>query len=336
MVRVGGDPKLGGGGSREEEVDPGVHDKRALFVENEFGGTLSVLGREGNNLSPVIRNAWDKGTICSATKNNPARTTNAHISIIAQITGEELRRKLTANDTANGFANRFLWVCARRTRLLPHGGRIHTVDFSREIHELQGVKQFVEEMHPDVPILQDAETRALWDTSYKTLSEEGPGLLSAVASRAEAQTLRLAALYAMLDYSHYIRVEHLQAALAVWKYCEESAKFIFGDQLGDPDAEKLLLAIREAGESGLTLTQINRTVFHGHKGAAEISRILASLHRSGLVEQVEPEAEASDGKPKKVRRPPIVWRAKNKSSAESADFEYFSGGDDATHYAQPF
>ena len=41
---------------------------------------------------------------------------------IAHITQEELRRNLTATELANGFANRFLWVCARRFKLLPEGG----------------------------------------------------------------------------------------------------------------------------------------------------------------------------------------------------------------------
>ena len=47
-------------------------------------------------------------------------------------------------------------------------------------------------------------------------------------------------LYALLDGSAVIRLEHLQAALAIWRYCEESARLIFGDKLGDPDADVIL------------------------------------------------------------------------------------------------
>ena len=40
--------------------------------------------------------------------------------------------------------------------------------------------------------------------------------------------MRLALLYALMDCSDVIQVEHLQAALAVWAYCEASARRIFG------------------------------------------------------------------------------------------------------------
>jgi len=69
--------------------DPGVHDKRLLVVETEFASTLKVLKREGNILSPVMRNAWDTGYLNILTKNNPAIATDAHISIIGHITTQE-------------------------------------------------------------------------------------------------------------------------------------------------------------------------------------------------------------------------------------------------------
>jgi hypothetical protein len=56
--------------------------------------------------------------------------------------------------------------------------------------------------------------------------------------------MRLSALYALLDCSAIVRAAHLQAALALWKYCQASAQFIFGDALGDPLADELLRLIR--------------------------------------------------------------------------------------------
>ncbi len=40
--------------------------------------------------------------------------------------------------------------------------------------------------------------------------------------------IRLALLYALLDSSDNIRSEHLKAAVAFWKYAEDSARLIFG------------------------------------------------------------------------------------------------------------
>src|SRR5690606_36461745 len=78
----------------EVEVDPGVEDKRLLVVEGEFATALRVLGREGNILSAVVRNAWDTGDLRTLTKNSPAKATGAHTSIIGPVTRDELLRNL--------------------------------------------------------------------------------------------------------------------------------------------------------------------------------------------------------------------------------------------------
>ena len=102
--------------------DEGEADKRLLLVESEFANVLKHTDRQGNTLSATIRDAWDKGSLSPLTKNSPIKATNAHISIIGHITREELQRYLTATESANGFANRFMWVLARRSKLLPFGG----------------------------------------------------------------------------------------------------------------------------------------------------------------------------------------------------------------------
>ena len=97
-------------------------DKRLLVVETELVSAFKVAARDGNTLSPVIRQAWETGTLRTLTRNNPLTATDAHISIIGHIPAEELLRHLTSTEIANGFANRFLWFTVRRSRLLPDGG----------------------------------------------------------------------------------------------------------------------------------------------------------------------------------------------------------------------
>ena len=77
--------------------------------------------------------------------------------------------------------------------------------------------------------------------------------------RAEAQTMRLACLYALLDRSEKVRAEHLVAALALWTYCEASARWIFGDELGDPVADEILDALR-VNPAGLTKNRDRRSL----------------------------------------------------------------------------
>jgi hypothetical protein len=75
-------------------------------------------------------------------------------------------------------------------------------------------------------IKRDDAAKKLWAEVYPRLSEGFPGLVGAATSRAEAQVLRLSAIFAVLDMSETIRVEHLHAALAVWDYAFDSARYI--------------------------------------------------------------------------------------------------------------
>ena len=59
----------------------------------------------------------------------------------------------------------------------------------------------------------------MWHRAYPELSE-GQSRFGAATSRAEAQVIRLALLYALLARSDEIQPEHLKAALAFWRYCE--------------------------------------------------------------------------------------------------------------------
>ena len=119
-------------------------------------------------------------------------------------------RLLDATESANGFANRFLWVCVRRSKCLPEGGNIHTVDFSEMVRKLTEAVEYGRE---DRLIRLDNDARQVWHAVYAELSAGRTGLLGAVTTRAEAQVMRLAMIYALLDQSPWIRVEHLRAAL---------------------------------------------------------------------------------------------------------------------------
>jgi hypothetical protein len=274
------------------EVDAGVADKRLLVFESEFASTLRVMCRDGSTLSPTVRQAWDTGDLSVLTKNCPARATAAHISIVSHITADELRRYLDRTELGNGFANRFLWICVRRSRVLPEGGRLEGVDFAPLLAGLSQAFKFAQD-HGDAEVGIDEEARDLWREVYPGLSEGKPGLLGTVISRAEAQVRRLALVYALLDSSPVVCRAHLEAALEVWRYAEESAEFVFGDVLGDPVADELLTALRKAGPEGMSRAELSEH-FGRNRRASEIQRGLALLSEQGLARG---EREQTGGRP---------------------------------------
>ena len=186
-------------------TDPGVTDKRLLVIEEEFAGTLKVMGREGNSLSPTIRQAWDTGMLRTMTKNSPAKATDANISIIGHITRDELRHNLCENETTNGFGNRFLWVCVARSKALPDGGNLCDEDLEPIRVHIRAVIQFAATAGK---IDRHSDARKLWHEVYSKLSADRFGLLGSMTARAEAQVMRLSVLYAMLDMSNVVKVEH--------------------------------------------------------------------------------------------------------------------------------
>jgi hypothetical protein len=92
-----------------------------------------------------------------------------------------------------------------------------------------------------------------------------------------------------------VRLPHLRAALEVWRYCFESAAYIFGDRLGDPPADEILAALRDAAPESLTRKEIMHDVFHRNRSAAEISRALAVLLECRLARREEDRS--GEGRP---------------------------------------
>jgi hypothetical protein len=260
--------------------DVGEADKRLLVVETELASVLKVGTREGNTLSPVLRSAWDGTTLRTLTRNSPLRAGDPHVSLIGHITRAELTRHLSDTEAANGLGNRVIWLCARRSKVLPEGGRVDpaiAAELTDQLRNILAISRGIGELR------RDPEASEIWRAVYPGLSEGRPGLLGAITGRAEAQVTRLAMLYALLDTSAVIRQEHLLAALALWNYADQSAQLIFGSRLGDPIGDAIMGALRSE-PNGLTRTDIYN-LFGRHKSAALIERTLAMLQGLGLVWQ---------------------------------------------------
>ncbi len=216
--------------------------KRLLCVEMEFARVITAMRREGNTLSPLLRSAWDSQTLEVLTRGkSKLLASNAHISVIAHITPEELAKLLSGSvEVCNGFSNRFIWACVKRSKSLPDGGDASVIDpfvspLSESIAKATSVGI----------VKRGDDAKALWHGVYDALTKAKPGAFGMTTSRGHAQTLRLSLLYALLDGSDTITAEHLRAALAVWAYCEASARCIFG---GDGDQGR-----RDGGQTHATV-----------------------------------------------------------------------------------
>lgn len=276
-------------GKKEGEIIADISDKRLLIVEEEFGGTLSSAARRENTLTATLRSAWDSKDLRTLAKNSHERVTAPHISLIGHITIEELKAKLRGDALSNGFANRFLWIYATRSRLLPDGGKLRASDLHREAEMMRSAVAAARGLGE---LTRDSETAQLWRDAYGRLSGERPGLAGHVTSRMEAHAVRLMLIYALLDGSRVIKAAHLRAALAVCEYGLRSAEHCFGGLSSDARAILATLFKRHPGE--MTRSEITRDVFSGHKAAETLAAALTELEAGGhATRRVEPTAGAS-------------------------------------------
>jgi hypothetical protein len=224
-------------------VDEGVADKRLLVVENEFSKVLKVARREGSILSATLRDAWDDVPLRTMVRNNPLKATGSHVSLIGHITARELKKEVTDLEIGNGFLNRFMLVAVRRSKVLPFGGRISSDVFGGLSAEVRSAIDFAQNL-AETPTGVTPAAAELWTEVYPSLSDLGDDIVGSLLARGPSHVRRLAMTYAVLDQNLNVDVRHLQAALSIWKYIENTVRALFGTVTGDGLADRILLYLR--------------------------------------------------------------------------------------------
>lgn len=295
--------------SKGEDDTNGTVDKRLFVVESEFSNTLSQGRREGNTLTAALRDAWDGNDIKPLVKHSPTHCTAPHISIWANITPRELKAMMTERDVSNGFLNRFLFVWAERTGLVPIPQRMSDELVKDLAAQTLRIVRWARGGYPAVQnsrrmvLSTDAET--LYKRTYPKLCDgNAPERVATLLERAAPYTLRLAMFFAITDETQEIDVKHLRAALAWIAYCTESVTYIFATEQDQAEhrksseyAEKLLTWLAMQTNRRAARTAVISDCFNGHVSKSVLDDLLRSLAADGKV-QVTQEGETGKGKRK--------------------------------------
>jgi hypothetical protein len=250
-----------------------------LIEISEFSELLAVMSRDENTLTAVMRNAWDGKMLAVTVKKDPLKVGNVSIANVSHITMSELKAKLTETDKANGFANRFLLIYSQRAKILPDP-IMPDVALDEVVAELD---KAVEASECVGLVVRDSDAKIIWDEEYKRLTDRGDSLIDTILGRAEAHVLRLSLLYALLDGSKEIKKVHLEAALAVWDYSEDSVKCVYGNVLDNKD-QRILDALEK---EPMTAGEIRRNVFHDHLTSTQVTERLEHLEAQRQVRRCE-------------------------------------------------
>lgn len=261
--------------------DPGVEDKRLFVLDEEFANALNATKREGNTLSSILRCLFDDGNAEPLTKSNRIKATGAHVGIVTHITLFELKKRLSENEQLNGFGNRFLWVCAKRNSIEPFPEPMNQTRLSA-LRKLMEQRLMAAKSRSRLIFTDDA--KQLWATEYPRLSMAHTGLSGCMVNRGEALVIRLSLVYALIAGHTNIERGDLEAAIAFWSYCYESAVYIFGGSAADRRKNRIMEALGKSNTGELSKSDIRREVFSNHVDAGQLTEILADMEREGMIE----------------------------------------------------
>ncbi|MGL3709341.1 DUF3987 domain-containing protein [Leptospirillum ferriphilum] len=278
-------------------VDPGVDDKRLIVQDGEFAAALKAMRRESNTLSAILRSGWDDGSISPLTKSNPVKVSDGHIVFVSHITSAELSACLSETDALNGFANRILWVCTQRQGSVAFPERMFE-ESRAEIMEI--MRNALELASRTTEMTLDGEAKAVFRKAYPILTEDRPGLFGAATSRAEALVMRLSMILALFEGSPIIRAVDMIRALDVWRYADESARFIFGDREPDKNSNKVIEFLTDGPKSQ---TQVTNDLFKKH--GEGVAQTLEHLQAVGKIRSYQD---------KTLGRPITYWTLCNKNA----------------------
>ncbi|SFJ76485.1 Protein of unknown function [Amycolatopsis sacchari] len=277
----------------EAEPDPDAEprDLRLLAFENEWGGVMARMKREGNSLSHILRAAWEGGDLSTLTVN--ARIApESHIGILAHITPDEFRAKLSDADMAGGTYNRFLPLAVAWSKALPDSvgadpGLVCSLAVGLAERLDAGGRLGVLDLAGDAT--------GLWRELYLEFNADThhPKVAQFV-SRALPYCKRIAGIHAALDGTPAIHAAHLHAAAALVRYAIDSARALFVDTA---TPARLVAWIAEAGPTGRTKKDITVGFFGGNKKAQEINTLLEPLLAAGtLTRTTVPRADGKGGR----------------------------------------
>ena len=170
------------------------------------------------------------------------RSTGAHIAIIGHITKDELLRFVSGTELANGFVNRFLLVAVRRSQELPFGGRLDGKQLKcvrdTTLAALRFASPPASSPSTQTPGSTGSRSTARYPAARKACSAPPPAAPKRTSSaRRDLRHPR----HQRANPSGTPRSGARRLALSL-----DSARWIFGDTLGDPTADEIWALPRTA------------------------------------------------------------------------------------------
>lgn len=251
-----------------------------ILFEEEYGSFLAASGREGSQLDPRMRSAFDgKSMAHRRISGNILVPEPYYLSGLVGITPTELREKIGNAAFKSGSGNRWLWLpVERRDARVRAQEPILPEDLSSAlvVAHLANVKA-----PPRIGLAGAADD--LLSEYDAFLRAETVGNEADMTRRYGVIAFRVGLVHAAVERSSIVTVQHIERALALTEYARRGLEWTFGAAAGDASATHLLRMLLEADDHTLAHGVISKYFLRDNiKRQAAID----DLQRLGLAEVI--------------------------------------------------
>ena len=200
-----------------------------LVVIDEFNAVLEKAKIKGSKLIPDLKKAFDSPPVLEINTSKRSRVSRAPtISILAASETDDLA-DMRDRDRKGGLGNRLIYVPGEPKAPNARSSMPMGEEWEPLVKELRKVIEFYQR-GSKVQLRWGPDAHAAWEKFYTGARKRGADdpLISKLASRHRAYVPRIATVYAALDMeTEFIRLPHLQAAIAYADFLLDSLYYIF-------------------------------------------------------------------------------------------------------------
>lgn len=226
-----------------------------VLFEEEYATFLAASGRDGSNLDPRMRSAFDGKQLAHRKVGETIFVPEPYyLSGLVAITPEELQARVPRASFGNGSGNRWLWlpVTRRQVRVV-----------SSEPIFPEAITAALVEAHRSTfktprRIMAGPGVDDLLSEYDEFLRVETVGLAADMTRRYGVICFRLGLVHASLERSPVVTVDHARRSIALTEYARAGLAFTFGDTLGDVSATYLLRMLLETDDGTLPQWTISK------------------------------------------------------------------------------
>ncbi|MGN9782778.1 DUF3987 domain-containing protein [Nonomuraea sp. ZG12] len=247
-----------------------------MFVEEEMDAFITNSKRD-SKIGTYLRKAWDGSNIAHRTSQTDLVIKKPHVAIVGHIQPKNWGAISGSKDATGGTYNRFFPVWVLQSKKLPVFATVDPTEVIKRLGTRLGqILKFAGEVTDlivpdDVARVFEHKHREICD-ALTTGSEE----LGQYTERAMAYMIRIAGLYALADKRDVLKIQDFDAALALVQYMVATVTYTLpeAEAAGDDVPARVLSFIREAGDQGVTSSEVARKFQRTR--AAEIRAIVES------------------------------------------------------------